>query len=243
MFKPKLPQQEQGFTLVEVLVAILIATTFTLVALQAIVIAAVFKARAKQYAEATIWIQKDLESVRQQAAVLGSTTLSAAPTTNLLSVSSSTGFQAGYRLQIGTISNSLYTIANTYTSSSTTIPVTPALTPEQILAAPVGTPVSVVTTGSTNTTLCYANAQDKGFGNLLSNDLPAVPSETNNISNPNSGTKTITGATYTLTRTPTVRDVSPYDVLELKHEVKKDNSSPIATMYTEVAPDAAFQCP
>lgn len=243
MFKPKLPQQEQGFTLVEVLVAILITTLFVSIAMQAVVIAAVFKARARQFTEATNWIQKDLETVRQQTAILGSTTLSATPTANSLLVSSSTGFQAGNSLQIGTISNILYTISNTYTPGSTTIPVTPPLTSTQILDAHVGTPVSVVTTGNTNTTLCYANAQDNGFGNLLSNNLPAVPSETSNSGNPNSGTKRIAGATYTLSRNPTVRNAAPFEVLQITYSVAKGTNPPIATLNTEVIPNAAFQCP
>lgn len=67
MFKPKLPQQEQGFTLVEVLVAILVTTIFVAVSMQAIVLAAVFKTRAQEYAEATTWIQQDLENVKYQA--------------------------------------------------------------------------------------------------------------------------------------------------------------------------------
>ena len=53
--------------MVEVLVAILITTVFVSVAMQAVVIAAVFKARAKQYAEATTWIQENLELVRYRA--------------------------------------------------------------------------------------------------------------------------------------------------------------------------------
>lgn len=69
MFKPKLLQQNQGFTLVEVLVAILITTLFVAIAMQAIVIAAVFKARAEQYTKATNWIQEDLETVRFQASI------------------------------------------------------------------------------------------------------------------------------------------------------------------------------
>lgn len=238
MFKPKLPQQEQGFTLIEVLVAILITTVFVATTMQAMVIAAVFKARAKQYSEATNWIQEDLESVRQQATVLGYTTLSAIPTTNAttpptssLSVSSSSGFQVDNRLQIGTINDTLFTISNI---SSNNITVTPALTAAQILITPVGTPVSLVASGSTNTTLCYANAQNNGFGNLLSSNLPSIA---------NSGTKTIAGATYTLTRTPSVRNAAPYEVLEITYSVAKGNEPAIAKMNSEVIPNAAFQCP
>jgi prepilin-type N-terminal cleavage/methylation domain-containing protein len=229
----KITQQEQGFTLVEVLVAILIITVFIATAMQAITIAAVFRVRAKQYSEATNWIQEDLENVRQQAFVLGSTTLSAVPTANSLSVpSGTTGFAAGNRLQIGTISGTLFTISNTYTAGSTTIAVTPALTAAQITATPAGTPVSVIATGSTDTTLCYATAQNDGFGNFLSNNLPTLNS-----------TKTIAGATYTLSRTATVRVTRSYEVLQLTHSVAQGTKPPVATFNTEVIPNATFQCP
>lgn len=67
MLNPKPPQQEQGFTLTEVLVAILITSVFVLTAMQAMVIAAVMRVKAKQLAEATTWIQQDLENGRFQA--------------------------------------------------------------------------------------------------------------------------------------------------------------------------------
>lgn len=78
MFKLKTPQREQGFTLVEVLIAILITTLFVAVSMQAMVFAAVFKARAQQTAEATTWIQEDLEKVRFEASQYKDTTECAA---------------------------------------------------------------------------------------------------------------------------------------------------------------------
>lgn len=67
MFNSKLSKQEQGFTLTEVLVAILITSVFVATAMQAVVIAAVMRVKAKQSAEAITWIQQDLENVRYQA--------------------------------------------------------------------------------------------------------------------------------------------------------------------------------
>ncbi len=228
MFKLKLPKQEQGFTLIEVLIAILIATIFITVAMQAVVIAAMFKARAKQFSEATIWIQQDLENVRQEAAIVGYTTLSATPTSlNSLSLSSTTGFANSNKLQIGTATTTFSTTISGI--SGNTITVDPALAS----APPAGTPVSVLTTGSTDTTLCYANAQNNGFGNLLSNNLPTLISST----------KTIAGKTYTLSRTATVRDATPYEVLQINYTVAEGSNTPIATLNTEVIPNAAFQCP
>ncbi len=53
-----------GFTISEVLVAILLATTFTSVALQGMVVAMLLKSKALQLAEANQWVQTDLESIR-----------------------------------------------------------------------------------------------------------------------------------------------------------------------------------
>jgi type II secretory pathway pseudopilin PulG len=54
----------RGFTFIEVLAGILIATTFTLIATQAIVIGTVFKVRARRISEATNIIRADLEELR-----------------------------------------------------------------------------------------------------------------------------------------------------------------------------------
>jgi len=126
MFKQKLPKQEQGFTLVEVLIAILIATIFVTLAMQAVVIAALFKARAKQYAEATTWIQENSEFVRYRASEYEK---SASPYSSKCSATTATdGFAAGLLTDIGgtpytsskTISGKGFTLTRTgdYTNSS-----------------------------------------------------------------------------------------------------------------------------
>lgn len=157
MFRQKLPQQEQGFTLVEVWVAILIVSILFATSMQAMVLATVFKIRAKQYAKATTWIQEDLEIVKSQAAQL------------------------------------------TYNASK-----------------------------------CNATSDAGGFGKYLQDNLPALS---------NGGTKSITGKSYTLTRTPTVRNVAPYNVLQLTYSVAQGSNPTVATINTEVIPDAAYRCP
>jgi prepilin-type N-terminal cleavage/methylation domain-containing protein len=59
--------QNQGFTLIEVLVGILLMAAFTGTAMQAIVSATAFKVKAEELSEATVWMQEDLELVRYQA--------------------------------------------------------------------------------------------------------------------------------------------------------------------------------
>ena len=58
--------QEGGFTLSEVLVAILLTTTFVAVAMQGMVVAMLLKSKALQIAEANRWVQADLEQIRSQ---------------------------------------------------------------------------------------------------------------------------------------------------------------------------------
>jgi type II secretory pathway pseudopilin PulG len=58
-----------GFTLSEVLVAILLTTTFVAVAMQGMVVAMLLKTKALQLAEANRWVQADLESIRSKIAL------------------------------------------------------------------------------------------------------------------------------------------------------------------------------
>jgi hypothetical protein len=60
---------EGGFTLSEVLIAILLTTTFVAVAMQGMVVAMLLKSKALQVAEANRWVQKDLEQIRSQIAL------------------------------------------------------------------------------------------------------------------------------------------------------------------------------
>lgn len=55
---------ENGFTLVEVLVAVLLTTLFVATAMQAVAISALMKLRAREYSEAITWIQEDVETVK-----------------------------------------------------------------------------------------------------------------------------------------------------------------------------------
>lgn len=233
MFKSKLPQHEQGFTLVEVLIAILITTIFISIAMQAMVIAAVFKVRARQVAEATTWIQEDLENVRFQAGKLRYTQLTINPIIGAtsLSLSSVTGFAVGDALRVGADSTN-YTIS-AIDQNTKTITISSGLS----LAASIG--ATVVATNP-----CKASSSTAGFGESLNLNLPALSY---------SGTKTITGKSYTLTRTVNVGGTDAvsgtctsnacYELLKLTYEVKQGSEASIATIYTEVIPDAAMQCP
>jgi type II secretory pathway pseudopilin PulG len=58
------PSASQGFTTIEVLVAVMLTFIFTMIAMQAIVMAAAIKVRGQELSEATKWIMADVESVK-----------------------------------------------------------------------------------------------------------------------------------------------------------------------------------
>ena len=60
---------EGGFTLSEVLVAIILTTTFVAVAMQGMVVAMLLKSKALQSAEANRWVQADIEQTRSQITI------------------------------------------------------------------------------------------------------------------------------------------------------------------------------
>ena len=62
----RIEQAQGGFTLIEVLVAILLTTTFVAVALQGMVVAMLLKSKSFQVAEANRWVQTDVERIRAQ---------------------------------------------------------------------------------------------------------------------------------------------------------------------------------
>jgi type II secretory pathway pseudopilin PulG len=81
--------------------------------------------------------------------------------------------------------------------------------------------------------MCAATTANNGFAKYLQGQIGTYP-KTVSVSS----TKT-----YSLTMTSTIQNTSPYNVLQLSYTVTPVNtSSSVATLYTEVIPDAAFQC-
>jgi prepilin-type N-terminal cleavage/methylation domain-containing protein len=302
LFKPKVAQPEQGFTLVEVLVAILIATIFVTVTMQMMVIAAIFKARAQEYAEATTWIQEDLEKVKYQAANFQYTSLADIATAGAssINVASASDFANNDKLKVGSDIGT-YTISSiSGTTSGTTLNITPNLGTNQSQGA-----AAVATTRCKNSILANKAASGASsinvasVGNFANNDKLKVGSDigTYTISSisgmelnitPNLGSEQIAGAVvvltdvdankgfadglrdkvtdrneteitnfvtvsknstrtkkeYILTRTTTLSNEAPYNVLQVRYNISPTSGgSSIANFYTEVIPDAALQCP
>jgi Tfp pilus assembly protein PilE len=68
MMQGKLKRQTtQGFTMVEVVVAILLTLIFTAISMQAIVMGTAVRVHGDEIADATLWIQEDLEDITNKA--------------------------------------------------------------------------------------------------------------------------------------------------------------------------------
>lgn len=255
MLKQKFPQSEQGFALVEVLVAILITTLFVAVSMQAMVIAAVFKSRAQEFTEATTWIQEDLENVKYSAASLQYTSLvdetigDPTPlvpllhesTDTVLYVASVDGFKVGDTLKVGTDSTS-----NTIDSINT-INKTITLT-NPLVGLGTIQPKGALVTATTRCNLTRTTGFADGLRDQVTGSNETGITNNIDIGIDVGGVKvkksTRTNKLFTMTRTTTIPDTAPFNVLQVSYTVSPTSGgSPVAKFYTEVIPNAAFQCP
>ncbi|MBC5795525.1 type II secretion system protein [Sphaerospermopsis sp. LEGE 00249] len=259
MNKPRF-DPDSGFSLLEVLAAILIVTFFTTVAMQMLVISTAFKARAKEYATAANLIQQDLENIRSLASEFQFPTASPTPTVGATTVTVlpvNNGLATGDKVQFEK-SPYIYTIS----VSGSTVTITPALiealaTPTvRLVSNTVCNPPSPSPTPSPTTGLAQKlrlNTQ----GNLGS--VTATYAGLTYTSVNNYAPYTIPGTQMRLwlMRNDTNSVNYPYDVLQVKYIVAGPEPRPTSSFYgtlntnapkivaeltSEVIPNASFQC-
>lgn len=233
--KKRLKPAEQGFSLVEVLVAILITTLFVSVAMQAMVIAAVFKAKAQEYAEATTWIQTDLEeNVKYKAAIFQflQTTLSADVTTvpaSTISINTPNAdiinsFEINSTFRVG-LDPTSYKITNVTGSGTTrTLTISPNLGSAQVANA------AIVATEK-----CNPSTQNRGLADKLRDSITGT-NITNNDNVFSPAPKTFrTGKQFIMSRTTTLSATYPYSVLEVSYSVAPQTAHTTLTAATTAA--------
>lgn len=79
----KLPSSESGFSMLEVIIAILTITAFLTGTLQLMAVNALYKVRAERQAQANFWIQEDFEDVKFLASTLDNKYITADVCTNI----------------------------------------------------------------------------------------------------------------------------------------------------------------
>lgn len=249
-FQKQMKPAEQGFTLFEVLIAILVITLFVSVTMQAMVFAAVFKVKAQEYAEATTWIQEDLENVKYQAENLQfpQTTLPTLPITVAAGVPSITGVAATSFANSGKLQVGLDTTSYTFSRTANTLTITPPLVIPQASGA------AIIDITMCNLDPSLTNVRNLGLADRLrdnvtdtnhSNGITDIDTNENPVDNPLRSK--FTNKEYTLRRTTTTSATSPYNVLQIQYKVFPgttfDESKVIAKFDTEVIPNVAFKCP
>jgi type II secretory pathway pseudopilin PulG len=257
MKKPKY-HLESGFSLLEVLSAILIVTFFTAAAMQMMVISAAFKAKAKEYTTAANLIEKDLETVRNIAAQY-EFPIVASPVPTLgataITLSSGKGLKQDDKIQFSGSSN-VYSITapSPIPSASPTIIITPGII----------SPAPSASTRVGSNTVCSATSASTGLANYLQQITQgsAYIDSSKTFSITEGGASVIYGAVVGanpyiipdtskklwLMRNDNNLNAAPYNVLQVRYLVVKDkNGSPssnkiVAKLASEVIPNASFQC-
>ena len=235
---------EQGFTLVEVAVSMLVLALFIGTAMQGLVLSTKFKVRAKQLTAANNWIQQDLEDVKAVASDVGQVPFTSAllyadalPGDTTIKVTQ-LGFRLGDSIVIGTETSS-NVITNLQFQND---PATNTNYLEVTLLNPLAYAQKADSTALV-LARCRSHLATGGFAAYLDESLPAVQSETDNSSTPTSGQKTIMGQEFTLNRTTAVRPAEPYQILEVTYNVIDEKLETVAQANSEVVPNAFFACP
>jgi prepilin-type N-terminal cleavage/methylation domain-containing protein len=103
-------KQAAGFTLVEVIVAIMVASIFIAITMQTIMAAAFFRSRAEQFDEAVNWIQEDLESVIKRSGQYESETFPRAYSSRCDAANAAGGLPAGFIDDVAGLGGAVVTV-------------------------------------------------------------------------------------------------------------------------------------
>jgi hypothetical protein len=222
----------QGFTLAEVVVGVLLVTIFVAAGMQLMVASMALQTRGKSDSEASDWIQTDLEQIKNQAGLFQLTRLSTnayagSPTITVDWVNGFSNTAGGNRLRIGDDSQT-YEISSV---SGNTFTISPGLKADKT----AGALVSAVN-------YCNATSSASGFALAFRQSLASISPSTKPFANQQQ--YTIYRGGYNNQPNPTIKNEPPFQVLELSYRVEylADNSI-VAKVDTEIIPDAAFRCP
>lgn len=246
----------RGFTLAEVLASILVISLFTVAAMQAVVVAALFGSNARKFAEASNWIQDDLENIKIVAYDLCQIPFahrklaSAARNTNTITLAKISPGENDYE----------QAMPPEYRTGGV-CPVNSAtdgfrVGDEVLIGANAGTNRITAISGNTITLAnpitsyrpegtrvyarCRASQPSGGFAAYLRSLLPPLGSSSGNTT---TATRNFVNDTFSMSRTATIMNTQPFQSLELAYVVRDSNNNIVAQVTTEVVPNAFFRCP
>jgi prepilin-type N-terminal cleavage/methylation domain-containing protein len=210
----------QGFTMLEVLAALMISFAFLMGALNGITMAVWMQVKAERQAQANYWIQQDLERVRSEAANLPASSKTS-PTYTALSACTG-DFSAGTSSSYGRLL--LDKLGATATGITTTSPALITITSPELGSRQT----QIVKTDEASTTF-VTNSTKKFSGK----EYRLVRVAEGYDSNPQ---------VLRLTYKVGIPTDSTSDADRIQDDTPT-NTSIIATLYTEIIPSAAMACP
>ncbi|MCH9054793.1 prepilin-type N-terminal cleavage/methylation domain-containing protein [Parathermosynechococcus lividus] len=246
----------KGFTLAEVLASILVISLFTVAAMQAVVVAALFQSNARRFAEASNWIQDDLENIKIVAYDLCQTRFAqrklAAPAQNTNTITLAfiqpgendydqampPEYRTGGACPFSSVTDGFRVGDELLIGSDAGTNRITAISGNTITLA--NTITSYRSAGTRVYARCRAGAIEGGFAAYLQSLLPPLGSSSGNTS---TGTRTFINDTFSMSRTATRLAPAPFQTLELAYVVRDSNNNTVAQVTTEVVPNAFFRCP
>jgi prepilin-type N-terminal cleavage/methylation domain-containing protein len=246
----------KGFSLVEVLIAMLVAALFFIVVLQATTLGAYSKAQALETTQALSWIQQDVEDLRFKASNYLLTSLKSDAIKGDLSidVASAEDFDYG--------SKSFRFVGSSDTTNDTTLYTgSRAIADTTItLSEPNGGLVAAHTQGELIliepdkvAERCKATYRAEGLANSFRNSL-IKPYTSDDLNVPTAldfnKTKTSTNKQFRVQRNLTLIDSAPFNSLQISYTIYPPEGTPDpftdvsgnTQFVTEVIPDVAFYC-
>lgn len=238
-----------GFSLFEVLIAILVASLFFLVVIQSSTVSSVNRASALEASEALSWIQQDLESIRFQAGRYRTTRLQRNALTGDLSISveSTQDFDTsdeGIRFVDPNQKDATFYKAKSIIGNQISL-----AEPKTGLVANHNQGVLVFGVSALE---CQATNFADGMGYGLRSQISTNNSDLKIPLQPLSRTVTSTNKQFIVERALEVSKFPPYRSLTVRYTVNPPIGTPAPFLdpqgnprefATEVIPDVAFYCP
>jgi prepilin-type N-terminal cleavage/methylation domain-containing protein len=222
----------RGFSLLEVVVSLLVMVIVSAGVMSAIVYGAALRSTASSYNGAMGWVQEQYSQVQSLSTSWNYAQLQLYTGSTLKLVNCPAGncsqlVDNDLILVSGRPDQAFRVSALTSTSDGSTFTVSPPLTL-----------TSGTRLGFSPLKFCSASSStDAMAGQFNQALLPSAPLPTD--------LKTFGGRRYYLERTTSVTSVAPYYLLELTYQVHPENTptTTVASLYTEVIPNAALHCP
>ncbi len=250
LFSKTSKSPETGFSLFEVLIAIIVAALFFLVVIQATTLSSYTRAQSLEATESLSWIQQDLESIRFQSGRYLITQLSqdVPQDSRTLPVESAEDFSDATHIRFIDLKSSDLNAYEIGSAVGDRINITAPPGTGGVAEHATGTPVVGIFKR------CQVAAAADGIANSLRTKVTGQFRVSDVVEDllPEDRTRTTTNKQFRVARSLTLVQNPPYQRLQIRYTVNPpigtappflDDRGRPRSFVTEVIPDAAYYCP